>query len=222
MSEPLIAEDLLLLLTHDQKGTVRESSSADFALAGALLAELTLSGRVRITEQGESAHKPGRVVVVDASPTDDALLDGAIAQLVAKPERKPQQAVELLAKKVRRPLQDRLVARGLLRHERTHFIGFNKWPEADGSREQEVRSGLFRVLLQGEEPTVRQAALVALLSALKVADKVIAEDVSTVNKKAIRKRAEEVLEQNWISGATRKAIDAAIAASTATFVAATS
>lgn len=215
MSEPLIAEDLLLLLTHDEKGKVRESGSADYALGGALLVELTLAGRVRITEKGESEHKPNRVIVTDASPTDNSILDEALARLVTKRDRKPQAAVELLAKKVRRPLQDSLVGRGLLRHERTRFAGFNTWPANDGSREEEVRAGLFRVLVQSEEPTVRQACLIALLSALKVADKVIAEDVSTVDRKVVRRRAEELLKQNWTSEAVRKAIEAAAAAAVA-------
>ncbi|WP_432560229.1 GOLPH3/VPS74 family protein [Granulicoccus sp. GXG6511] len=219
MSAPLIAEDLLLLLTHEQKGTVRSSESADFVLAGALLAELTLSGRVRITEKGETSHKASRVTVVDPSPTDDEILDGALARLSTKPDCKPQKAIELLTKKVRRPLQDRLVERGFLRHERSRFVGFNKWPEADGRHEAELRAGLFRVLVQNEEPTVHQATLIALLSALKIVDKVLAEDVSTIDKKAVRKRADELRKQNWTSEAARKAIEAA--AATAAIIAST-
>lgn len=208
MSDTLIAEDLLLLLTDDRRGSVREYASADYVLGGALLMELALAGRVRITEEGESAHKPGRVTITDESPTDDEILDGALARLAAKPGCKPQKAVELLVKKVRRPLQDRLVQRGMFRHEKSRFAGFDKFPAADGSHEADIRAGLFRVLVQNEEPTVRQASLISLLSAIDVAHKVVAEDVSTIDKKAVRKRAKELMKDNWASEAAKAAITA--------------
>ena len=94
MSDTLIAEDLLLLLTDDRRGSVREYSSADYVLGGALLMELALAGRVRITEEGESAHKAGRVTITDASPTDDDILDDALARLAAKPDCKPQKVID--------------------------------------------------------------------------------------------------------------------------------
>ncbi|MDO5681462.1 MAG: GPP34 family phosphoprotein [Propionibacteriaceae bacterium] len=212
MTALLIAEDLLLLLTDDVKGTVRSSDQADLMLGGALLAELSLAGRLRITEHGETHYRPNRVVVVNPAPTDDPILDGALARLSKKPDYKPQKAVELLAKDLRRPLQERLVARGLLRHERSGFLGLNRWPAADPNHEAMVRAGLFRVLVQNEEPTVHLATLIALLSALKVVDKVIAEDVSTIDKRAVRQRAEELRKQNWTSEAVRAAIKAAEAA----------
>ncbi|WP_425307324.1 GPP34 family phosphoprotein [Ammonicoccus fulvus] len=215
MSDTLIAEDLLLLLTHDRRGSVREYSSADYVLGGALLMELALAGRVRITEEGESAHKAGRVTITDDSPTDDAILDNALARLATKPDCKPQKAVELLVKKVRRPLQDRLVERGMFRHEKSRFAGFNKFPAADTSHEDEIRAGLFRVLVENEEPTVREASLISLLSAIDVAHKVVAEDVSTIDKKAVRRRAKELMKENWASEAARAAIEAVHAAAAA-------
>lgn len=220
MPETLIAEDLLLLLTHDSRGSIREYSSADYLLGGALLLELALSGRVRITEKGESGHRAGRVTITDASPTDDAILDQALARLATKPDCTPEKAVELLARKVRRPLQDRLVERGMLRHEKSRFAGFNKFPTADGTHEAEIRRGLFAVLVQNEQPTVRLASLVSLLAAVDVAHKVVAEDVSTIDKKAVRKRAKALLAENWASEAVRAAVQAVQAGAAAAVVAA--
>ena len=48
----LLAEDLLLLLTDDESGTLRVSGSEmDVALGGAQLVELSLSGHVGIEDE---------------------------------------------------------------------------------------------------------------------------------------------------------------------------
>jgi hypothetical protein len=60
----LIAEDLLLLLA-DEAGTLGERSRLSLGLAGALVLELTLSGRVDLAVE----PPPERLVAVDTSPT---------------------------------------------------------------------------------------------------------------------------------------------------------
>ncbi len=55
---------------------------------------------------------------------------------------------------------------------------------------------------------MREACIIALLSAVNMADKVIAEDVSTVNRRAIRKRAKELRKVHWAAEAAYQAIQA--------------
>ncbi len=77
----LLAEDLLLLLTDDATGRVR-GGEADTGIGGAaLLIDLALLGRVRITEKGERDHKPDRVIVANPAPTDHRVLDAALAKI---------------------------------------------------------------------------------------------------------------------------------------------
>ncbi|WP_328991794.1 GPP34 family phosphoprotein [Kribbella sp. NBC_01245] len=102
----LIAEDLLLLLHDDDSDRpVGGSPSADYALAGAILIELAMRGRVGMLssdetggdtgetgetggktrgETGRDLGKNGRLVAIDDSPTGDELLDRRLAILTAK------------------------------------------------------------------------------------------------------------------------------------------
>src|SRR5215208_6739076 len=74
----LLAEDLLLLLTDDDTGKLAASSTeVDVALGGALLAELALMDRVDVAGADERVRE-GRLVVRDANPTADSLLDEAL------------------------------------------------------------------------------------------------------------------------------------------------
>lgn len=78
----LIAEDLLLLLTDDRTGRLAGSGTeVDVALGGALLVELTMEGRVEVTEDGGMLRR-NRVTVRDAAPTGDEVLDEALARRV--------------------------------------------------------------------------------------------------------------------------------------------
>lgn len=114
---------------------------------------------------------------------------------------------------------DRLVERGFLRHESTRFMGFNKWPAADSTHEDHVRAGLYRVMVDNEEPTTRQAALIALLAALGVIVKVAAEAGHALDRKAAKRRAKELMEQNWASAAVRQSVQSVQSATAAAVMA---
>lgn len=210
----LLAEDLLLLLTDDSTGRRRQAGYLDYALAGATLVDLMLIGRVRLTEKGETAARANRVVVDAADPTDDALLDECVARLAPKSGMRPQRAIEILRRGLRKVLYARLCEAGLLRQE-AGMLGTSRYPTIDGTHETALRHDLFAVLGQGAEPDDRLASLIGLLSALNMAHKVVAEDVSTVDKRAIKQRAKQLREENWAAQAAYKAIQAVQAASAA-------
>src|SRR5688500_13712519 len=87
VGDMLIAEDLLLLLYDDATGKpVTGSPGLDYALAGAVLIELTMQRKLDITTEG----KTGRLKVVDGAPTGDAILDERLASVIDKPGKKPK------------------------------------------------------------------------------------------------------------------------------------
>lgn len=208
----LIAEDLLLLAFDDTEGKpVSGIENLDEAVAGALLLELTLLGKVDITGEADEG-KPGRIVLRDPTPVGDAELDGALTALADKEGAKPKDAVARLAQ--HNPV-DRLLSgladRGVLRRESRKVLKLfpvTRWPAADGRHEEQLRAELHRVLVEGGEPDDRTAAVIALL----VATKSVGHAFPTDDAKATRKRAEEVAEGNWGSDAVRKAIDEVTAA----------
>src|SRR2546430_8773467 len=105
----LLAEDLLLLLTDDRTGNLLVTAGeVDAALAGALLMELSLAGRVDVDERK-------RLVVRDGSPTGDELLDRALGAVSEKQGKKPSAVLGPLGKNLRERLYARLTGCGILR-----------------------------------------------------------------------------------------------------------
>jgi hypothetical protein len=223
----LIAEDLLLMLTDDRTGKLCTSSDqVDVALGGAMLIDLTLAKRVDVAGESE-AVRAGRLVVRDASPTSDVLLDEALAQLERKQGKKPKDVVPALGKGLRGRLYARLADSGLLREERGKVMGVfptRQWPANDSLHEDSVRMLVTHALRVGATDESRVAALVSLLHALKVVQKVVDADDVGMSKKEVKANAKAIAEGNWGSEAVRKAIDemmAAVIAATSAAVVAT-
>jgi hypothetical protein len=198
----LIAEDLLLLLYDDQTGKpITGSPGLDFALAGAVLIELTLQQRLSITTDGR-----GRLWVLDGAPTEDPILDERLLYVIGKPGKKPKDQIKPLSKHLREQLLDRLAQRGVLAAEQGKVLGLfpvTRWPARDARHELEVRSQLEGVLTQGLRPDERTAALIALLSALNVVPKVITD---AFDKRALKQRAKEIADSDWAAAAVKKAV----------------
>ena len=211
----LIAEDLLLLLTDDRTGKLLvPSRQADLALAGAVLIELAAAQRVGIAGEGGSV-RPGRLVVADASPTSDDLLDDALAELVAKQGRKPKDVLPRLARGLRGRLYSRLVEAGVLRDDAAKVLAVvpvHRRPTVDPSHEEGVRLQLAGALRSGTTDDVRAGSLIALLHALEAVAKVVDPADVGIARKELNANAERIAEGNWGSQAVRDAIDALLAA----------
>ncbi|MEV4628050.1 GPP34 family phosphoprotein [Micromonospora sp. NPDC049523] len=103
-----LAEELLLLAYQDDGSPAPDSSWLDYGLAGAVLVELAVAGRV--------APVQGRLRVVDPTPTGDQVVDRGLAQIVsARTEVSAQDLVARLREGLRDAVLDQLVGRGLLR-----------------------------------------------------------------------------------------------------------
>lgn len=214
----LIAEDLLVLLLDDAKGTP-QTSYLDTALGGALLLELALAGAV------DASGRTWTGTRVQAVPGTQ-VADPVLAEALAVVEQKPRAASDLvgrLGKGLRAVLAERLVARGVLQREDDRVLGLfprTRWPEADAAYEAALRADLTAVLVQGQAPDARTGALVALLSAVDRAHRTVPHD--GVPARDVRRRAKEVADGAWAASAVKDAIAASVAAITAATVATTS
>ncbi|MGG5887024.1 GOLPH3/VPS74 family protein [Falsiroseomonas sp. HC035] len=165
-------EEILLLLLDDETGKPvgLPGPAGDLALAGAILMELALAGRIDTDLD--------RLLVVQQRPTGDALLDGVLARLATgapaslSPERTSRWWIQDLAKsgpEFRTAILDRLVAAGVLRRIEDRFLWVfpeRRYPKAEGRAETaEVRRRLRGVLLEDEIPDPRDALLIGLARA---------------------------------------------------------
>ncbi|GGD16561.1 GOLPH3/VPS74 family protein [Nocardioides daphniae] len=230
-SRTLIAEDLLLLLMDDEKGRLAAASYAQPLFGGALLAELALDGAVEVEEKRGMWHT-AKVHAVHP-PAGGAAPDPLLArawEVVAEKPRTAQGLVDRLGRGVRKELQDRLVARGILERRETKILGLfpsTTWPAVDVQHEQQVRASLRDCLVIGLMPTPRTAALVALLAAVDQAYKVLAPGDLTsqrgeLSPREVKRRAKAITEGDWAAKAVRDAVAASQAAiSTAVMVSTT-
>ncbi len=153
------------------------------------------------------------MVVVDATPPEDALLADAL-QRVGEKARRADALIPLLAKRLRDRVLERAEQRGDLRRERL-TLRPDRWPAADPTRQAELRARLEGVLVTGLTPDPRTAALVAVLSGVDAAA-VAVEAPDRAARKAVKRRAAEIGEGAWAADSVRRAVAAAAAAVTAT------
>ena len=215
----LIAEDLLLLLLDDDSGKLTGTAYPQTALGGALLIELALTGAVEVEEKVKVWRSTKVHPVAGRAPEDPVLRAGY--DTVGAKTRGAQELVERLGKGVQDQLAGRLVERGVLQRVDGRTLGVfprKRWPIIDPTRKQEVRRNLIAALVQGVEPDERTAALVALLSSIDKAHKMV--DHEGLPSKVVRKRAKEIAEGAWAAKAVKDAISAATAAVAAVAVAA--
>ncbi|MET0999633.1 MAG: GPP34 family phosphoprotein [Marmoricola sp.] len=215
----LIAEDLLLLLLEDDSGKLTNATYVDVGLGGALLVELALGGAVEVVK-GAGLWARAKVVPAGAVPSDPVLVEAM--RVVSEKQRTAQDLVARLGKKRRDALLERLEGKGILERREDRAMGLfprTRWPAVDSSHEADVRRQLGDALVRGVQPAERIAALIALLSALDLAHKVV--DREGVPARDVKKRAKTVADGDWAAKAVRDSIVAAQAAVAAAAVAAT-
>lgn len=209
--------ETMLLALRDQKGTVHTSVHVDFALGGALLAELLLSEKVKIVEPKKNKKL---VELVDAKATGDEILDECLQRLAnAKRRGSTRDWVMRFArlKKLKARVARELCRRGILREdEDTILLLFKRkiYPEVDPRPERAVLERLRRAIFSDTTKLdPHTVVLVSLAHATGILPKVFP-------KKELKPRKERIksLVAGEVSG---KAASEAVAAAHAAIVAAT-
>ncbi len=204
----LIAEDILLLATDDITGKITVSSmQLDPALAGAVLIELVVAGRVGLEGQGRSS----KVVVTPGDSLDHPLLDTALRRLAEKSPLTPVKAISRLTKDLRDSLNTSLEQGGLLRRESGKVLGLfttTRWPAEETGYEDAIRKYLAAALLGTQEPDARAAAIISVLTAADLLRTV----VEKADLKVAKVRGKEIGDGNWASDSVRSVIQQAQAA----------
>ncbi|HEV2375128.1 MAG TPA: GPP34 family phosphoprotein [Streptosporangiaceae bacterium] len=159
-----LGEDLLLLAVRPN-GMVGVATKLRFGLSGSELVRLAAARRVDIVR--------GRIVILDAAPTGDAMLDAALQSMRGR--RREPTAKAWVASQRPRLVQlylDRLVAAGTLRAERHKVLGVfsaTRWVVVDTARLAAVRAKLDAIASGSGSLGSEQAAFAGLASAVGLA-----------------------------------------------------
>ncbi|MFD4643458.1 GPP34 family phosphoprotein [Lentzea sp. NPDC058436] len=204
----LIVEDLALLLMDDESGTPAAAGTLHYTMGGAVLVELALAGLVEVRDK--------KVVVAGSAPEDPLLRSGY--EKVAEKPRSVDSVLLKIGADMWSQVVERLIERGLIAREKKRVLGLFRMttlPATDTSHEEEVRQRIRAVLVDGETPDARTAALTALLSASGALPALRPQLAWSGD---VARRAKELEEGNWGAEAVSAAVTrtaATIAASTA-------
>ena len=187
-------EEIMVLLLHDENGTFLPVSehTLNRALTGAVLMDLAFANRIDTD--------PERLVVIDSSPTGDALLDRTLARIASEESAANGRAwIETLSAEeasaeqagtIRAAALDKLVKRGVLERREEKFLWVfrsRRYPTIDGKVEQEAKKRIADVLFSDEIPDPRDVALICLVDSCNI--------LHTIFSKREIDRAEPRIEQ---------------------------
>ncbi|MBQ0864000.1 GPP34 family phosphoprotein [Streptomyces smyrnaeus] len=197
-----LGEEVTLLALDDESGAAKGRSAAGWAAAGGILLELTLAGRLAVTD--------GRLTVPDSAPTGDTLLDGRLGKIVEWLGRDAKGKIgDWLAKDQPKAFDaavERLCERGVVTEHKRRTLGIfttRRYPEVDGSAERELRHRLEDVVRYGAEPDERTTGLIALLHAAGLHGVAF----PGVPRKQVAPRMEAIAEGQWVADDVRQAIE---------------
>ncbi len=158
-----VAEEMLLLVLDDKSGTfiTEPDININYALAGAVLADLALKGRIEAD--------PDKLFVLDAKPTGDAVQD-AVLERISEADEVQDTAywvaeIGQRGEEVREHLLSRLVDRGILKRvdEKVLWVfETRRYPTIDGREEREVKKRILDTLLSEGTPGPEDAVIISL------------------------------------------------------------
>ena len=159
------AEEITLLLLNDDNGGFVHVPewSLEYALAGGVLMDLALEDRIDTDLE--------KLILVDATPVGDTLLDPTLAEIEAGGERNARFWLEHTAARayaIQEEALSRLVAQGILERRDDRFLWVfrsRRYPTIDGKAEQEVKLRIMGVLFSDEIPYPRDVVIICLADA---------------------------------------------------------
>ncbi|MEX0326312.1 MAG: GPP34 family phosphoprotein [Puniceicoccaceae bacterium] len=199
-----LAEQLLLLALDDETGKLLPlpDRALDFALAGAIVADLTRVGRLEVTldtlkilDSSPVESVPEDLGLLDLTQADVTNLRGALSHLAGD------------AHGLRRRLIDQLVRKGVLREEDQEFLWvfhFSRYPLADPNTEAAVKQRLRNRIRDSNIPiSDSDHVLIALVHACELEDLLLSRE----EQEKCRERIDEITNSDRIGHAVVQCLE---------------
>ena len=208
----------MLLALRDEKGTLESKASMySFALGGAILAELSIAGRIRVA--------PGKrplVDLVDRSPLGEPVLDECLEKVAtAKRRAKAMTWVQRFAqiKRLRHRVAEGLCRQGILRDSEDKVLLFftrKLYPTIDPKPERRLVDRLRKVVFGDSTPDPQTATVAALANAAGL----LAIHFDRKDLRRRKRHLKGIMESTPAGTAAQQAVRAAEQAAVAAIVAA--
>ncbi|MDY7221331.1 GPP34 family phosphoprotein [Halalkalibacterium halodurans] len=207
-----LAEKLLLIGLNDETGKVhyQASTALPYGLAGAVLADLMLLGKVEL--QGKN------IVVVDPKPVGQPIFDKAL-HIINKTPRKRNakywvQRLKRDLKTLRQDVLTLLIEQGILKEEKRKILGLfetRTYPAVDGEMEEQVKEKLRVLVLQPteieENKELAQERTLVLLSLVNACD-LLRQVFDRQEARVVKKQVKHLTKDVPVSKAVKEMVDA--------------
>ena len=163
MKHLTLADEIVVLMLRDDSGAIRSECTlvANMAIAGGILMELALLGRIDTDLTS--------LFIIDPKPVGDDLLDDALHKIAAEPQKRPSswwiRVLGLHSGDLSARVLERLVEAGILRAEDRQFLWvFSRraYPQNSGREEREAKARLVSVIFDDALPDPRDTLLLGL------------------------------------------------------------
>lgn len=161
-----LAEEILLLLLDDEKGTLPPvpQLTLHFVLAGAVMMELAINNRI-------DSHIE-TLQIIDKEPTGEPLLDKYLNKICEEPNQQDiKYWINAVADEGSTIIElgfERLIERKILTRSEKSFLGIMKtqsYPIVDGSVERDVKLRIMNILYSEDIPDQRDVVIFCLMDA---------------------------------------------------------
>lgn len=171
-----VAEEMLLLVLDDNSGTfiTEPDININYALAGAVLADLALKKRIEADSD--------KLFVLDPTPTGDAVQDAVLSRITEADQ--VQDTAYWVAEigqrgdEVREHLLARLVERGILKQVEEKVLWVfetRRYPMIDGREEREVKKRILDTLLSEGPASHEDAVIISLVDSCNLFRQILGE-----------------------------------------------
>lgn len=197
-----LIDQLTLLALDDHKGDlIPDSTTFSYALAGALILELALEGRIDLSDE--------IVKVRDRSKTGDAILDQFLAMIYeSKKERKVRSWIDRIGQKseqIKKETIAKLIDQRILekREEKILWVfNVDKYPTQNPKPENQLRGRLYDIVINHHTPDLKEIMILNLVESCRLEREVFGKEHAKVFKKEMKR----IKEDDQISSSVNKSI----------------
>jgi hypothetical protein len=204
-------EEITLLALRNRSGTIASGTNYQYAIGGAVLAELLLEGRVTV----ETKRKKKFLRLMSSKPLGDPIIDECL-QKVVDAKRRAQLRVWVSrfagVKKLKHKIANQLCKKGILRSDEDKvLLVFSRriYPEINPEPERQIMNRLQDAIFTDTDHV--EPHTVVLLSLAKSTN-VLKVNFDKKKLKTRKDRIERIINGDVTGKATKEAIDAMKAA----------
>jgi len=200
--ELTLIDQLTLLALDDEKGTfVAESNAYSYALAGALIMELALQGRIDLSAK--------KVLIKDRNKTNDKVIDRYFDLILESAKERTLKSwirsIGEKASKIKLDTVDKLIDNRILSKREDKILWvftYNKYPMENPRPENKLRKRLYDVVVNGHRPELKDIMILNLIQSCGLGKEVFGKE----QVKTFKKKIETINQYDQMSGAISKTV----------------